>query len=479
MLNRVGQAGDAAPPSAEPTRAAVSSGGGLAHSLRSRHVSMIAIGGMIGAGLFVNTSVMIRGAGPLVLLSYLLAGLIVFMVMRMLGEMAIDCPDAGSFVGHVRRGLGGRAAFVTGWSYWLFWVVVTSVEAKAAALIVAPMLGVAQLPVALGLIGLMTGVNMFSVRGYGEFEFWFSLLKISAIGLFTIVAGLALFGVIGPPLHGGIAHLWDQGGFMPHGFSASLALLPAILFTFAGAEIATVAAAETTDPARNIVQAIRTVVIRVMLFYMGSLGVILCLIPWNQVRPGHSPFLDVLHRIGIPGAEGAMTLVVLVAIASCLNSTLYVTSRILFEMAAHGDAPGRLVHVGPSGAPRRAISFGAAVGAALTVIAATFPGEVFGFLLNASGAIILFDYLMVVFAQIALRGRMRRAGRRPAFPMLLYPYLSWLTVGAILLVMATMMLTPDTRVQIELGSVTLVLILALGMIVPRRGRGTDDRAAPE
>ncbi|NVN13747.1 amino acid permease, partial [Nguyenibacter vanlangensis] len=126
-----------------------------------------------------------------------------------------------------------------------------------------------------------------------------------------------------------------------------------------------------------------------------------------------------------------------------------------------------------------AISFGAAVGAVLTVIAATFPGEVFGFLLNASGAIILFDYLMVVFAQIALRGRMRRAGRRPAFPMLLYPYLSWLTVGAILLVMATMMLTPDTRVQIELGSVTLVLILALGMIVPRRGRGTDDPSAPE
>ncbi|CAP56173.1 amino acid permease [Gluconacetobacter diazotrophicus] len=448
---------------------AAPTGGGLAHSLRSRHVSMIAIGGMIGAGLFVNTSVMIQGAGPLVLLSYLLAGLMVFLVMRMLGEMAIDCPDAGSFVGHVRRGLGHRAAFVTGWSYWLFWVVVASVEAKAAGMVAGPMLGVPPLGVALGLTAVMTGVNMGSVRGYGEFEFWFSLMKITAIGVFTVIAGLALFGVIGPPLHGGLAHLWDQGGFMPHGFSASLSLLPAILFTFAGAEIATVAAAETDDPGRNIVQAIRTVVIRVMLFYMASLGVILCLVPWNQVQPGHSPFLEVLHRIGIPGAEGAMTLVVLVAIASCLNSTLYVTSRILFEMAAHGDAPGWLVRTGPSGAPRRAISTGALVASVLTVVASTFPGEVFGFLLNASGAVILFDYLMVVFAQISLRRQMKRAGRHPAFPMLLFPYLSWLTVAAILLVMVTMMLTPDTRVQIELGSVTLALILVLGLATSRRG----------
>ncbi|WP_246395735.1 amino acid permease [Gluconacetobacter tumulisoli] len=446
-------------------------GAGLAHSLRSRHVSMIAIGGMIGAGLFVNTSVMIQGAGPLVLLSYVLAGLIVFMVMRMLGEMAIDRPEAGSFVGHVRRGLGARAAFVTGWSYWLFWVVVASVEAKAAALIVAPMLNCPQLPVALALIGAMMGVNMFSVRGYGEFEFWFSLMKITAIGLFSIIAGLALFGMLGPSFGGTVAHLWDQGGFMPHGFSASLSLLPAILFTFAGAEIATVAAAETDNPGRNIVQAIRTVVIRVMLFYLCSLGVILCLVPWNQIQPGHSPFLEVLHRIGIPGAEGAMTVVVLVAIASCLNSTLYVTSRILFEMAAHGDAPRWLVQTGPSGTPRRAISMGAAVAALLTVVAATFPGEVFGFLLNASGAVILFDYLMVVFAHINLRHRMHRAGQSPAFPMLLFPYLSWLTVGAILLVMVTMMLTPDTRIQIELGTVTLMLILALGMVTQRRRDG--------
>ncbi|MBB2168574.1 amino acid permease [Gluconacetobacter aggeris] len=449
--------------------AAPANGGGLAHSLRTRHVSMIAIGGMVGAGLFVNTSVMIQGAGPLVLLSYLMAGMIVFLVMRMLGEMAIECPEAGSFVGHVRRGLGHRAAFVTGWSYWLFWVVVASVEAKAAALIVAPMLGVAQLPVALALIGLMTAVNMGSVRGYGEFEFWFSLMKITAIGVFTVIAALALFGVIGSSLHGGIAHLWDQGGFMPHGFGASLSLLPAILFTFAGAEIATVAAAETDNPGYNTMQAIRTVVVRVMLFYMGSLGVILCLIPWNQIRSGHSPFLDVLHRIGIPGAEAAMTVVVLVAIASCLNSTLYVTSRILFEMAAHGDAPAVLVRTGSSGAPRRAIAIGSLVAVVLTVIAATFPGEVFGFLLNASGAIILFDYLMVVFAQIALRRRMHGEGRQPAFPMLLFPYLSWLTVGAILLVMVTMLLTPDTRVQIELGSLTLILIVALGAVAPRRG----------
>ena len=431
----------------------------LAHSLRPRHVTMISIGGVIGAGLFVGSSAAIAGSGPGVLLSYILAGTVALLVMRMLGEMAIAAPAAGSFIGHIRRGLGGRAAFVAGWIYWLFWAIVVAAEAIGGSAILSPWIPLPRTVLALLLVLSMTATNLVSVKSYGEFEFWFSSLKILAIVGFCALCIAALAGVFGNG-RASFGHLWADGGFLPHGIGAVLAIVPTIVFQYTGSEIATVAAAESADPGRNVAHATRTVALRVLLFYVGSILLILCVVPWNQAVPGHSPFVAAMDRLGIPGAATTMSIIVLVAVLSCLNSALYVTSRVLFEMAAHGDAPRWLVRTGAGGVPRRAIIAGSLVGVVVAIVSTISPDRVFAFLLNASGALILFAYLLIALAQIRLRTAMQREGRRPVFAMWLFPGLSWATIGVILAVLAAMAFTATTRPQIVLGSLTVLITLA-------------------
>ncbi len=442
----------------------------LAHSLRSRHVAMISIGGVIGAGLFVGSSAAIAGVGPGVLLSYLVAGIVAVLVMRMLGEMAITVPEAGSFIGHVRRGLGGRAAFVAGWIYWLFWAVVVAAEAIGGSAILSAWLPWPRPLMSVALVLAMAGTNLVSVRSYGEFEFWFSGLKVLAIVLFCTLCLLAFTGLFGPHA-ASLPRLWRGGGFLPHGLGAVLAIIPTVMFQFTGAEIATVAAAESDAPGRNVAHATNTVAARVLLFYLGSVLLILCVVPWRALVPGHSPFVAAMRLLGIPGAALAMSIVVLVAVLSCLNSSLYVTSRVLFEMAAHRDAPAWLVRTGRARVPRRAIGAGTTVALAITIASTISPDRVFAFLLNASGALILFVYLLIVLAQIRLRGAMRRAGATPAFAMWLFPGLSWATAAVILAVLAAMAAVPATRPQILLGTLTVLAVLALGELA-RRKRGT-------
>ena len=443
--------------------------GGLAHSLQGRHVAMISLGGVIGAGLFVGSSAAIKGAGPGVLLSYALAGTVALLVMRMLGEMAIEAPGAGSFIGHVRRGLGGRAAFLAGWIYWLFWAVVVAAEAIGGSAILQPWVPLPRTVLDLLLVGAMSATNLVSVRSYGEFEFWFSGIKVLAIGLFCVLCLLALFGAFGPG-RADVAALWSGGGFLPRGAGAVLAIVPTIVFQYTGSEIATVAAAESDDPGRNVAHATNTVALRVLLFYVSSIMLILCVVPWRTLVPGHSPFVAAMERLGIPGASTAMAIVVLVAVLSCLNSALYVTSRVMREMAAHGDAPAWLVRTGVGGVPRRAILAGTAVGAGVAILSTISPDAVFAFLLNASGALILLAYLLIALAQIRLRGAAERAGRRPAFAMWLFPYASWATVAVIAAVLAAMAAGPGTRPQIELGGATVVLVLLCHEIRRRYAR---------
>ena len=440
----------------------------LAHTLRPRHVTMISLGGVIGAGLFVGSSAAIAGSGPGVVLSYLLAGTVALMVMRMLGEMAIDAPQAGSFIGHVRRGLGARAAFLAGWIYWLFWAVVVAAEAIGGSAILAAWIPLPRTVLDLLLVAAMSATNLASVKSYGEFEFWFSGVKILAIVLFCGICLAALAGAFGPG-QASVRNLWAAGGFLPRGLGAALAIIPTIVFQYAGSEIATVAAAESADPGRNVAHATNTVALRVLLFYVSSIVLILCVVPWNQLVPGHSPFVAVMQRLGIPGASTVMALVVLVAVLSCLNSSLYVTSRVMFEMAAHGDAPRWLVRTGAAGVPRRAILAGTAVGALIAIASTISPDRVFAFLLNASGALILLAYLLITLAQIRLRSAQERAGRRPAFAMWLFPYASWATILVILAVLTAMAFNATTRPQIELGSATVLVVLAC-FEVRRRAR---------
>ncbi|WP_323992991.1 amino acid permease [Nguyenibacter sp. L1] len=448
-----------------------------AHSvLRGRHVAMISIGGVIGASLFVGSSSAIATAGPGVFLSYLLAGLIILCVTRMLGEMTVDDPQAGSFVAHVRRGLGARAAFVGGWIYWVMWATILGIEAIAAASFLAPFVPLPFLVTECLVIAAMTAINLFSVRGYGEFEFWFSMTKIMTIVIFIAIGLWALLGTHAQVVARNLA---GQGGLFPHGGSALLACIPAIMLSMAGAEITTIAATETSHPAESVGRATRSVVLRILFFYLGSIGLILCLTPWEAVVPGRSPFLTTLQRIDMPFASLLMTGVMLVATLSALNSGLYVTSRILCELAEAGDAPRFFLARGRNNTPRRAILAGCVIAVAVAVAGMMSPGVVFAFLVSATGTFVLFDYVLIALAQIRLRRRARAAGLVPALPMWCFPWLSYVTLATLVGALLTMLVASGhTRREIVLGALTLGLIVLAerATLALRRGAEHEKRA---
>lgn len=442
----------------------------LGRSLQNRHVAMIAFGGIIGAGLFVGSSSAIASIGPAAILSYALAGIVVLIIMRMLSEMAVAMPGIQTFPEFARAGLGHWAGFLSGWLYWYFWVVVVAIEAIAGAVIVANWI---PLPVwALGIIlmAMLTAVNLMSTKSYGEFEFWFSSIKVAAIVVFILVTGsyaLGLTSPAGPTFANLTAH---GGGFMPGGIFSVLAGVTTVIFALVGAEIATVAAAEATDPVKAVSRMTGSVAVRVIVFYILSILLIVSIVPWTDVKPGVSPFAQVLDFMGIPGAATMMNAIVLVAVLSCLNSGLYVTSRVLFQLAAEGDAPQALVKLNKRQVPVRAILIASSFSYAALAASILSPEVVFTFLVNASGALMLVVYGLIALAQIRSRKRFEKeAPERLAIKVWLFPALSYATVGAILIVLAAMALTPGLASQFYSSLFVTVLCMALFFLF-RRGR---------
>ena len=432
--------------------------GRLARSLRPRHVEMIAIGGIIGAGLFVGSSTAIAGIGPAAIVSYIIAGGIVMLVMRMLAEMATAEPGVQSFPEFARLGLGDWAGFMSGWLYWYFWVVVVAIEAIAGATILAqwwPGLSIWQ--VAALLTVALAGTNLLSARSYGEFEFWLSGLKIAAIVVFILVGLAYVTGMFGA--NAGLGNWTAHGGFSPKGLSAPLAGVTSVIFALVGAEIATIAAAESDAGPRVIARMTFTVAIRILLFYVVSIALIVAVVPWNEILPGQSPFAAAIARMGVPGGAMIMQAVVLIAVLSCLNSGLYVTSRVLHSLALRGDAPAALRVVSGPGVPRRAIIFGTIFSLAALAVAIVSPDTAFAFLVNASGAIMLVLYLLIAFAQLRLRRKMEREARRPALSMWLHPWGSIATIGAIAAILITMAMDPDLQSQFQASSAAVAIVL--------------------
>src|SRR3984885_13724050 len=319
----------------------------LSRSLQPRHITMISIGGMIGAGLFVSSSAAIAATGPAIVLSYLITGTLVLLVMRMLGEMAVALPQVRSFTEFARAGLGPWAGFVAGWLYWYFWMIVVPVEAIAGANILHGWFtGSLDLPpwvLGIALMGIMTAVNLMSARSYGEFEFWF------ACGLTS-------------PNGPTFANLRDYGGFLPKGWVAVLAGAVTVYFSLTGAEITTIAAAESQEPARAVARMGTSVIVRILTFYVGSVFLIVTVVPWVRVRPGESPFTLALTVMQFKWASLAMSAIILTAVLSCLNSAFYVCSRVLLVLAEHGDAPQWLVQLNARRVPTRSVWMGSIAG---------------------------------------------------------------------------------------------------------------------
>ncbi|AJT67063.1 GABA permease [Streptomyces lydicus] len=443
---------------------------GLQAGLKNRHLSMIAIGGVIGAGLFVGSGAGIAAAGPGILISYALTGLLVVLVMRMLGEMAAASPTSGSFSAYADRALGRWAGFTIGWLYWFFWSVVLAVEATAAATILtgwAP--AVPQWAWALLVMIVLTGTNLVSVGSFGEFEFWFAGIKVVAIVVFIVVGALAVFG-LPPGDHAvGLSNLTGQGGFLPHGPGAILSGMLLVVFSFMGSEIVTLAASESPNPVQAVRKAVSSVIWRIALFYLGSIAVIVTLLPWNDPAVRKSPYVAVLESLDIPYAGTVMDVVVLTAVLSCLNSGLYTASRMAFSLGERGDAPKSFATVNKGGVPAVATWASVAFGFIATIFSYTSKDTVFQFLLNSSGAVALFVWLVICFSQLRMRRDIERnMPERLTVRMWLYPWLTYATIGLIVFVVGYMFYDPDGREQMVLSVVAAVVVLAVGLVLDRR-----------
>jgi GABA permease len=439
----------------------------LRRGLSQRQLNMIALGGVIGAGLFVGSSVVITETGPAAFVTYALCGVLVVLVMRMLGEMATAHPSTGSFADYAREAMGGWAGFAVGWLYWYFWVVVVGFEAIAGGAILRFWIDAPLWLLSLILMVAMTATNLFSVGAFGEFEFWFAGIKVVAIVIFLGLGSLFVLGAW--PRHGiDFSNLTSHGGFFPHGIGVLFGAVSVVIPAMFGAEVATIAAAETANPERAVARSTKSVVARIVIFYVGSVFLLAAIVPWDSHQAGVSPYSVALREMGIPAAGHIMNAVVLTAAVSCLNSGLYTASRMLFVLAARHEAPTPLVKVSRRGVPYVAILCSSVVGFLCVIIAWVAPGTAFVFLLKSTGTSVLSVYLLIALSQIVLRRR--TPTEQLPVKMWFFPGLSILTLVGILGVLVLMALDPNSRAQVLLGLLSWAMVTVL-YFVPKWRRG--------
>lgn len=439
----------------------------LRQGLSQRQLAMIALGGVIGAGLFVGSGVVINDTGPAAFLTYALCGLLIVLVMRMLGEMAAANPSTGSFAEYAATALGGWAGFSVAWLYWYFWVIVVGFEAVAGGKVLDYWFHAPLWLLSLCLMLLMTATNLFSVSSFGEFEFWFAGIKVATIVIFLVVGTVFALGLL-PGHHPDFSNLTSHGGFFPKGVGAVFAAIVVVIFSMVGAEIVTVAAAESRDPQLAVQRATKSVVARIGIFFVGSVFLLVVILPWNSVEPGASPYVAALKHLGLPGADQVMNAVVLTAVLSCLNSGLYTASRMLFVLADRREAPAALIKLSRRGVPYLAILCSSAIGFLCVIMAWVAPGTVFLFLLNSSGAIILFVYWLIALSQIILRRR--TPDEKLRVKMWFFPVLSILTLAGITAVLVQMAFDRSARSQLWLSLLSWAVVVGLYFVARARGR---------
>lgn len=421
--------------------------GELAHKLSARHIQFIALGGAIGAGLFLGSGEAIALAGPIVLVIYLIAGLVVFFMARAMGELTLNRPPSSSFTAHVDDLVGHWPGFVSGWSYWLIWVLVGIAEITAVGIFVKFWFpDFPQWLSSLITVAVLYSVNRTAVKWFGEIEFWLTLIKIVAISA-VIVGGIAIAAgwLEIPGAEPGISNFWRHGGIAPHGYLAVLAAAPAALFSFGGTELIGVTAAEAKDPEKSVPRAVNGVVFRILLFYVGSLGVIMTIVPWSQLSGDESPFVQALELTGLSSAAGVINFVVLTAVISSCNSGIYATGRLLLSLAEKGQAPSFFRKIDRRRLPANGIT--ASSGAMLVGVALNylFPDKVFGYVMSLVAALLLWTWLMILVAHFVWR-RKHREGAPILFAMPLHPISSIFSLTFIIGVGLLLFLNPDTRI---------------------------------
>ncbi|MEV6791765.1 amino acid permease [Streptomyces sp. NPDC051320] len=447
---------------------AATSSEGYQRGLGSRQIQMIAIGGAIGTGLFLGAGKAISKAGPSLILAYAIAGLVIFFIMRALGELLMYRPVSGSFSEYAREFIGPFAGYVTGWTYWLFWVVTGITEVTAAATYMTYWWDIPQWLSALVFTIILYGVNLISVKLFGELEFWFSMVKVTAIiGMILICAGILTLGFSDAGDTATVAHLWDNGGFFPKGIKGTLMTLQIVMFAFLAVELVGVTAGESKDPKKVLPKAINTVPWRIAVFYIGALIMILSVVPWTEFQPGVSPFVAAFQKMGLGIGAAIVNFVVLTAALSSCNSGMYSTGRMLRDLALNGQGPKLFTKLTRSGTPL----VGTTVSAALMLVGVwinyQWPGEAFNYVVSFATISGMWAWIVILVCQIRYRAKADR-GELPqsSFRAPGAPWTSWFSLAFIALVIVMMGIDKDTRVSLYCAPFW-ALILGVSYLVLR------------
>ncbi|AJT41290.1 amino acid permease [Psychromicrobium lacuslunae] len=433
----------------------------LSRSLKPRQLIMMALGSSIGTGLFIGSGKAIGVAGPAVLISFLVAGAILIFVMRMLGEMAAAHPNSGAFSYYAEKAMGRVAGATVGWLWWIQIVVVVAAEATGAAAILNSIWSaLPQWLLTLVFMVVFTVINLLGVGKFGQLEFWFAILKVAVIVIFLVVGALLIFGIIPSDGGAGLGNLVNHGGFLPTGWGGVAAGLLIVIFAFGGTELVTIAAAETENAEHNVGRAIRSVVWRILVFYIGSVFVMVTVLPWNSEATAN-PFASVLAQAHIPYAEEITTLVIAIAVLSALNANLYGSSRMIFSLSERSMAPKFLSQVTAKHVPVAAVVASVLFGFVAVILNFIDPEHILSVLLQLVGSTALMMWLATVISQIILRRRAEAAGERLAVPMWGFPYLSWLALLLIIGVFVLGFLDSDVRIQLlSTFALTAFIVLA-------------------
>ncbi|MCO5399038.1 amino acid permease [Ralstonia soli] len=431
---------------------------GLKRGLKNRHIQLIALGGAIGTGLFLGIAQTIKLAGPSVLLGYALAGMVAFFIMRQLGEMVVDEPVAGSFSYFADKYCGHFAGFMSGWNYWVLYILVGMAELSAVGIYVQywwP--SVPTWVAALAFFLIINGINLTSVKSYGEMEFWFAIVKVLAIvGMIGFGGYLLITGAAGPDAS--VSNLWAHGGFFPNGISGLVMAMAVIMFSFGGLELVGITAAEADNPSVSIPRATNQVIYRILIFYVGALGVLLSLYPWEKVVTGGSPFVLIFHAMNSNLVANVLNVVVLTAALSVYNSGVYCNSRMLYGLAKQGNAPKALLNVNKRGIPLMALGVSAIATLACVVLNYFMPGKAFELLMGLVVSALIINWAMISVIHLKFRHDKRKAGRSTTFRSLGYPLTNYLCLAFLAGVLVIMYLTPDLRLSVYLIPVWMAVL---------------------
>ncbi|WFB09261.1 amino acid permease [Streptomyces sp. LX-29] len=443
---------------------------GYERGLGSRQVQMIAIGGAIGVGLFMGAGANIAKAGPSIILMYALAGVIIFFIMRALGELLLYRPVSGSFSEYAREFLGPFFGYVTGWTYWLMWIVTGMAELTAAAIYIHFWFpDIPQWVSALVFLVVLFGVNLISVKIFGEVEFWFSMVKVTAIiGMIVIGLGVLTLGFSDAGDTATPSNLWSHGGMFPNGIGDSLMTLQGVMFAYLAVELVGVTAGESENPKETLPKAINTLPWRIIVFYVGALAVLLAVVKWTEFSAGQSPFVHGFEKMGIPLAAGIINFVVLTAALSSCNSGMYSTGRMLRDLANNFEAPKVFGKLNARKTPAVGITVSVILMGIGVVLNYVVPEKAFTYVVSVATASGIWTWMMILLSHIRYRSAVR-AGRLPAssFPAPGGAIFSW--VAFIFLVCVTGMIAydKDSRVSLYVGAVWAVA-LAVGWVLLRR-----------